>query len=206
MKVCLAVALALLFCATAVRADGSSGVVTYDINGTMTLSGNSSCPTCTETIGFSFDLDSTSPLSPIGSPCNNTLGNGDPCVVGPVTTSSSGPLGVFGSNGSLEPDHGLYVGFFNGQGDEIDLYLGFGNGTSAPVALPSNLFSCDSAVCASDFGGAPPYSFDVSAQLTATDPLATAPEPSSLMLPGMGLAALIGLARIKSSDAFRTRL
>jgi PEP-CTERM motif len=211
MKVKLAVALAILCCASIVRADGSSGITSYDINGSMTLTGNSSCPSCTQTIDFSFTLDFGVPEAGNGIPC---FADDEPtCIAGPVSVSSTGPLGSFSGYGNLDPDHGWYTGFINHAGDEVDLYMNLGDfsGATAPSAMPSNLFSCQSSACVADFstvgGGFSEfeYQFNVAAQFTATDPSRAVPEPSSLLLSVIGLASLV-FARSKSNRSSSTPL
>jgi hypothetical protein len=182
MKVKLAVAFLVLCLGSIAHAD-SAGTI-YDINGHMTLTGDGSCPSCVETINYSFVLDesTTCPISIAA------------CIVGAVSTSSSGPLGTFSSEDRLLPDHGIYLGFLNGLGDEMDMYLGI---SGPPTALPSNLFSCNSSACVTDFNVGSEYGFTVANQFTATDPSPTVPESSSLLLSVIGLASLV-LARRRS--------
>jgi hypothetical protein len=98
----LAVAFVVLFLGSIAHSD--SGGTTYDINGYMTLTGDSSCPSCVETISYAFVLDESA-TCPISIPA---------CIVGEVSTNSSGPLGNFASEDRLLPDHGIYLGFLNG--------------------------------------------------------------------------------------------
>lgn len=97
----LAVALAILFLAGVAHADGAPAGTLYDINGSMTLGGDANCPSCAETINYSFLLD-VSAGCPISIP---------ECAIGAVTSSSFGPLGTFVSEDTLLSDHGIYLGF-----------------------------------------------------------------------------------------------
>ena len=188
MKVKLAVALAILFLAGVAHADGAPAGTLYDINGSMTLTGDSNCPSCTETINYSFVLDE----SP-GCPSSITV-----CLASPVITTSSGPLGVFVAETSIGEDHGPYLGFDAPGLDQIDMYFTF---RGLPTALPSNLWACNSAACQADFSIGDQYEFAVANEFTAVDPAPTAPEPSSFLLLGIGLAALIGVARVNPRRA-----
>ena len=186
----LVLVLAGIFSLSAVPARADS-LPTFDINGSMTLTGNNSCNgPCVESIQFSFTLEYTA---------NCLLGA---CVVGPVHTSASGPLGVFSAPDNLLVDRGYYLGFFNTTplraGDEVDLFLNLFNssGNPDPAAAPSNLYACETANCVSDgfnkypgtggLAGFGLFNFDVAAQFTATK----VPEPSTWSLLACGIIAL----------------
>jgi hypothetical protein len=185
----------LFFLLSAVPARADSIPASFDINGSMTLTGNNSCSgPCVETINFSFALE-------YAASCIYGA-----CVVGPVHTSESGPLGIFNAPYDLSVDRGYYLGFFNATptraGDEIDLYLNLFNssGNPGPTALPSDLYACETANCVNDgfnrypgtggLAGFGLYNFDVAAQFTATK----VPEPSTWSLLACGIIAL-GLLR-----------
>ncbi|MGA7622275.1 MAG: hypothetical protein WCA91_01730 [Candidatus Acidiferrales bacterium] len=176
----LMVVLFLLLAGVA-RADGSSANTLYDVNGSMTLSGTSS----TETIDYSFILD----INPTFS-----CGAFGACVVGPVETTSSGPLGTFASNGIVDDDHGQFVPFLGPDtaagtvGTEIDMYFSV---TNPPTALPSNLYYCLTTTCVADFGYSnQAFQFNVANQFTAT----LVPEPGEWIMLLAGIAALYPLA------------
>jgi hypothetical protein len=52
MKLKLAVVLVALFLAGVAHADRAPAGTLYDINGSMTLAGDSNCPSCIETINY----------------------------------------------------------------------------------------------------------------------------------------------------------
>jgi hypothetical protein len=191
MRIKLAVALVVHFLACVARADGMPAGTLYDINGSMTLTGNSACPSCVETINYSFVLDVSSDC-PISIP---------ECVIGAVTSSQSGPLGTFVSEDRLLPDHGIYLAFDAPGLDQLDMYIGMENGV--PIALPSNLFECGSAACV-DFSVGDGYEFAVANEFTAVDPLSRTPEPSSLLLLAAGLVALAGITASRSGGSRRS--
>lgn len=122
----------------------------YDISGIMTLTGNNDCGgTCTQTISNSFELLSPQvPSSPSSQICAFEAFAG--CVIGPITASSTGPLGTFSSDSQPFPDHGFFLAFLNGENDEVDMYFGPAGVATPPVALLSNLFECESAPCVND--------------------------------------------------------
>jgi hypothetical protein len=122
----------------------------YDVNGTLTITGNNVCglSPCMETINFSFDYTYTF----IGF---EYLGE----IVGTPSVSSYGALGS--SFGGLTGPHSPfpfcqpntnYMPMYNSGGDEIDLYA-CGNDQSTP-AVPSfrtDLWGCTTVTCGNDF-------------------------------------------------------
>jgi hypothetical protein len=192
MRLKLTALLAALFLAGVAHADGSPAGTLYEINGSMTVSGDSSCPSCAETINYSFVLNES-------LDCPASL---NACVVRPVSSNSSGPLGTFFGEANINIDHGLYLGFLDGIGDEVDMYF---SANGLPVALPSNLFECLSQACGEDFGLAgSQYTFTVANEFTAVDPPPNVPEPSSLLLVGAGLLALVGVTLKRSDESRRS--
>jgi hypothetical protein len=182
--------------AIAVRADSGPA---YDINGQMTLTGNNDCGgTCTEIISYSFVLSSPqNPSSPSTQICAFEMYSG--CVIGPIFTSSSGPLGFFGSYSQPFPQHGFLLGFGNDQGDDVDMYFQPAGEGTPPVALQSNLYGCVSTACVDlGFDGSDipamydTYTFTVVNEFTAT--LVSTPEPPTAMLGLCGILALCLLA------------
>jgi hypothetical protein len=184
--------------ATAVHADSGPD---YDINGTMTLTGNSDCGgTCIETISYSFELSSPqNPSSPSTQICAFEMYSG--CVIGPISSSSTGPIASFdliGLNGQPFPDRGLFLAFTDGRSDEADMYFQPAGTGTPPLALESNLFECESAACVNDgFNGSlgagdVMYTFTVANEFTAT--LVPTPEPPTAMLGLCGILALCLLA------------
>jgi hypothetical protein len=113
-------------------------------------------------------------------------------------TTSSGPMGVFVAEASIGEDHGPYLGFDAPGLDQIDMYFTF---RGLPTALPSNLWACNSAACQADFSIGDQHEFAVANEFTVVDPAPNVPEPSLLQLLGVGLAALIGMARVSPRRA-----
>jgi hypothetical protein len=171
---------------------------TYVINGAMTVPGNSNCPTCSETIDYSFVLEYF--------PSELAYCNGDgpalsfACVLGTVQTTSMGQMGnnfQAPADDILSPDHGWYLPFVS-NGNEIDMTMAFGGPT--PIALQSNLHACSGIGC-TDFlpNGLDPtasYSFTVANEFTAT----LIPEPSSVSLGICGILALALLLKIRRNS------
>lgn len=164
----------------------------YTINGEATITGNDVCgaAACTESIQFSFDF-AYNLLAPAqgGSPAAY-----DGVIDGPMTVTSSGPLGSFSGNGA-NPFQ-CYIAFLNSLGDEIDLDIpsssefatSFGT-PGPPVFTESYLWSCLSAQCPADFLGTDNTEYDTGVTGTLSYTATQVPEPATALLLLLGLAA-----------------
>lgn len=76
------------------------------------------------------------------------------------------------------------------------MYIGSGSG---PIALPSNLFSCNSASCQADFSVGDSCEFAVANEFTAVElaPVST-PEPTAWIMLAMGILAALVMDRVKA--------
>jgi len=187
----LVLALSGVFFVNTITVHADSGSA-YDINGSMTIPGNSSCPSCSETINFSFELTP----NPTALVCN---GFGEPCVEN-MNIGSFGPLGTFTAPYQLQAG---YIPFFDG-GDEVDLDMLFPNGyLAAPVANPGDLWTCDTAICVADFSPdgvafTNGRAYTVAEEFTAT--LVATPEPPTATL---GLCGILTLCLLVSRRKLR---
>lgn len=185
----------LLVLSHAVYADGQS----YQATGDVTMNGVG-CPTCSENIAFSVDLDYQQ-VSPAGAPY--------PLYSIFATNLQSIWSGTLGSMTATIPSTptwgGYYLNMFGPNGDEVDLNGTFPDGTATPVAptiYSADLYSCFTADCVSDFvptnlqqNGSVPLSGiffpETLSNVTVTSvPPTAVPEPSTILLLILGLAAL----------------
>ena len=187
--------LTVLFSASLALAD-----TVYDVSGDVTLAGNVNCPTCRESIGFSFGIDY------VPSPSGFGFTWYTPTVID-FSSTWSGQMGnAPGAPGVL--DVPSYVPLFNAGGDEVDIDLpsSFSEPYSiyqpVPVLQGADLWGCMTSTCVNDFvdpelinGSHPLVGIyqpeDLSnVSVTLADPPAVhTPEPSTMAM--LGLTGLL---------------
>ena len=196
MKARLFVLMILVCCVRVPSSYADAGTAAYDVSGSLSIAS----PIATETIDFSFQLDYYPTMQP-GCGC-------DAALVDPVI-GSIGPLQEFTTTNGLASQG--YVGFFNGAGDEIDLFenLGLGVSPNPPEFTgTASFFSCQSAACQLAFPGEQPLGYGIysgTASVAVTQVIGT-PEPSSWLMLALGVLAVVALALSKSFDASSSRL
>jgi hypothetical protein len=181
----------ILFLAGAARARGDG----VDVSASLIFSATTNpycASTCTET------LDTTFQYSP-PSASNNYDGS-----LRMLSDTSYGFLGSFGRS-YLGQDNS-FIAFLNGQGDEIDIPIPYDPTHFGPyIAAGENtvgffMYSCQSLTCNHAYGeswinfyffnGSPlPGTYTWESTSIAT-PLVATPEPSSMLLPAIGLLLL----------------
>jgi hypothetical protein len=166
--------LLLLLAFGAVQAHADS---IYDVIGTLTIPGNSSNPSVSETINYSFMLDYTR-LD------NNLMAT----FVGTPTVTSFGPLGTFAIRNNSSQQ---YIGFFSSVA-EIDL-LGDFSPTFSPTPVLAGqawLYNCTNmptGPCARFFIGT---GMNIYGTASASMHTVATPEPGTLYLSALGVLAL----------------
>lgn len=178
-------------------------VTSYDVSGDVTLAGNVNCPTCSESVGFSFGFDWTPEPNGFGGTWYTaSIVNMETNWSGQMATAAGAPgtLGAF------------YIPLFDSHGDEVD--LGIQGGLDFPWAVPpapeiqgSWLWGCTAATCINDFAppwyvaayGPPPITgiyegealSDLSVKAGGSPPVHT-PEPSTMAMIAAGLLLMAG--------------
>lgn len=169
-----------LFAATSTRADGVDVVDAYNVNGVLAVPGADACAgsTCVEGMSFSFTLGIVQQSGSDGPEFWYYV------LADPISVQSVGPLGEF----SLLPgEHvnpaGNYLAFSDPEQDDIDVnFQSAVNSTPvAPEVINGSIFFCVDSVCKQDF----PPQVNVIGEAEAT--ITYAPEPSSLVLLGVGV-------------------
>lgn len=126
----------IAFCTVPTWADS----IELDVNAWATFTAPSSTclSNCTETIGVNFLYDAPSVAYPEGQ-----------LVPGTLDISSSGFLGSFSTFCSGCGFYGYYMGFFNFNGDEIDLDWNYSSSGIQPGinTVDFYMWSCQSAAC-----------------------------------------------------------
>jgi len=191
-----------LFAAPAARADT---IPMYTVNGDVTLGGNSSCPSCSETLGFSFNFN----YNEIGAFQSSLF---FPYVSNVQTTWSgnlaSGP-GTSGSLAQIGPED--YLPFFDSHGDEVDVWLQNSSqglqitSPSAPMLNYAWLYGCATSTCVNSF--VPPYLVysgslpleaiyqpETLSNVQVDSKTVHTPEPSTMAMLGCGLLLLLLVA------------
>ena len=191
----IALALALLGAAP-VDADS----YTYDVRGTLSITGNDTCGgPCVQRLQFAFLFEWVpAPDLQYGRHPGDYIGRWLPST----NVVSTGPLDnsftLHGGGGSGLP---YWMGFYNAGGDEIDL-LGGWWANSTPWTAPSfgpysEMYGCFSQACIEHFSPFGEAFFGPMSQGTLQITATRVAEPVSLLLVGLGLAGLAGARRAR---------
>jgi len=187
---CLLISLA----AGTARADSTGVVATYDVTGTLTITGNNVCSgPCVESVNFAFQM-------------NYSYDSADGVYLGmsPGTTilSYSGPLGPF--TAAAPCCSGMLYGrgaddLTTAQGDIIDFYTTWdATQPGPPTPMYSDFFMCSSATCITDFSpNGQSVANGVIGTVAFNTQLVSTPEPSTVVMLVAGFLGFICLATLR---------